>query len=254
MQLNGRVALITGSSRGIGAAIARQLAAEGAKIILHGRERSESLETAAEAIRARGAKVNIVTGNLETEADPIRIVKDAFAVHHALDILVCNAGGGGGGLAVDQDIATINRTLFANLRAVILATAEFARLTQSPHGRVVMITSGAATHPAYGSTVYSAAKAGVEAFARSAAQELGGRGITVNSVAPGMTRTDMILKAEWVNEVASWAALRRIGEPDDIADIVAFLASDKARWLTGVTLAANGGLITTAANIIARSN
>lgn len=252
MQLAGRVALVTGSSRGIGAGIARQLAAEGAKIILHGREASGRLTRLAEAIRGAGAAAEIVAGDLETETDPIRIVREAHAFHGALDILVCNAGGGGGGLAVDQDIAAINRTIFTNLRAVILATAEFGRLTQSPHGRVIVITSGAATHPAFGSAVYAAAKAGAEAFARSAAQELGARGITVNAVAPGMTRTDMILDPRWVSEVAGWSALRRIGEPEDIADIVAFLASDKARWLTGVTLPANGGQVTTAANIIAR--
>ena len=253
MLLSGRTALVTGSSRGIGAGIARALAAEGAKLILHGREESEQLTAVAKTIRATGADVNIVTGHLDTETDPIRIVKEAFAFHSALDILVCNAGGGGGGLAVDIDTPTINRLLFANLRAVILSTAEFARLTQSKHGRVIVITSGAATHPANGSSVYAAAKAGAEAFARSAAQELGGRGITVNSVAPGMTRTDMVVNPKWVDEVASWAALKRIGEPEDIADIVTFLASDKSRWLTGVTLPANGGLITTAANIIARS-
>ena len=254
MQLAGRIALITGSSRGIGAAIARQLAAHGAKIVLHGRSHSERLAAVAASIRAAGGDANIVIGDLQTEADPVHIVQQAFAFHDALDILVCNAGGAGAGLARDHDIAAINRTLSLNLRAVILSTIEYARLTRSSHGRVIVISSGSASQPAMGATVYAAAKAGAEAFARSIAQELGERGITVNAVAPGMTESDMVQDPRWAENVARWAALGRIGKPDDIADIVTFLASDQARWLTGIMLPANGGLITTAANIIAKSS
>jgi 3-oxoacyl-[acyl-carrier protein] reductase len=102
-------------------------------------------------------------------------------------------------------------------------------------------------------SVGAAAKAGAEQFMRALAQELGVRGITCNSVAPGCTRTEMIAGQTWPDQVPPWTALRRLGEPQDIADIVAFLASDEARWLTGVTLPANGGLVTTAANILARA-
>jgi 3-oxoacyl-[acyl-carrier protein] reductase len=245
-----RVALVTGSSRGIGAAIAMRLAADGAKLVLHAKSDASRANAVAEKIRAAGGVATVVLGDLETSEAPIRIVRDAFAVHDRLDILVCNAGGGGGGLAVDVKLDLIDRCLAVNLRSVILLTSEFARLTKSPFGRVVVISSGAATYPAYGSSIYSAAKAGAEAFARSVAQELGERGITVNSVAPGTTRTDMIEGMSWVEKVPRWAALRRVGLPEDIADIVAFLASDDARWLTGATLPASGGLVTSAANII----
>lgn len=248
----GRTALITGSSRGIGAAIAMRLSAEGAHVVLHGREHSPRLNAVCETIRLKGGEAQIVTGDLETEEAPVRIVREAFAIRQALDILVCNAGGGRSGLAVDHDADSINRTLALNLRAVMLSTAEYARLTHSPCGRVVVISSGSATHPAMGATIYAAAKAGAEAFARSIAQELGGRGITVNSVAPGMTQSDMVTDPRWAEGVGRWAALQRIGKPEDIADIVLFLASDESHWLTGATLPANGGLITTAANIIAR--
>jgi len=88
---------------------------------------------------------------------------------------------------------------------------------------------------------------------RSVAQELGAQGITCNSVAPGCTRTEMIVGQTWPERVPPWTALGRLGEPDDIADVVAFLASHEARWLTGLTIAANGGLVTTAANILART-
>lgn len=251
MRLGGRVAFVTGSSRGIGAAIARKLAADGAKVVLHARGDPARAEAVARQVRERGGDAAIVLGDLTDGETAARIVQDAFAVHGALDILVCNAGGGEQGLAVDKSVASIDRILALNLRAVILSTIEFARLTQSPHGRVVLISSGSATHPAYGATIYAAAKAGAEAFIRSVAQELGERGITLNTVAPGTTRTEMIEGHSWPEKIPKWAALKRIGEPEDIADIVAFLASDEARWLTGVTLAANGGLITTAANILA---
>ena len=251
MRLANRIAFVTGSSRGIGAAIARRLAADGAKVVLHARSDPARAEEVAEAIRRSGGTADIVLGNLAEGETAAQVVKHAFAIHGALDILVCNAGGGEPGLAVDKDVAAIDRILALNLRAVILSVIEFARLTQSPHGRVVFISSGAATHPAYGATIYAAAKAGAEAFIRSIAQELGERGITLNTVAPGTTSTDLIKGQEWTKKVPPWAALRRIGEPEDIADIVGFLASDEARWLTGVTLAANGGLVTTASNILA---
>jgi 3-oxoacyl-[acyl-carrier protein] reductase len=251
MRLANRIALVTGSSRGIGAAIAQKLAADGAKLILHARGIETGILSVAEKIKTAGGSADILTADLETEDAPIRLVQDAFKIHGALDILVCNAGGGHAGLVVNQETAMINRILALNLRAVMLGAAEFARLTQSPHGRVILISSGVATHPAYGASALAAAKAGAEAFLRSAAQELGERGITLNSVAPGTTMTDRVAGQAWIEKVPRWAALRRIGQPDDIADIVAFLASDEARWLTGATLPANGGLVTTAANVLA---
>lgn len=245
----GRVALVTGSSRGIGAAITRRLAADGLRVILHGRSESEKLSAVAEETGA-----DVVTGDLTEGETAARVVADAFAVHGALDVLVLNAGGGKGGLVTDQTVDQIDAQLALNLRATILATAEFARRTQSEAGRIVFISSGMATHGAPGVSVGAAAKAGAEGFMRSMAQELGPRGITCNSVAPGCTRTEMIAGQSWPDQVPPWTALRRLGEPQDIADVVAFLASDEARWLTGLTIAANGGLVTTAANILARAS
>lgn len=253
MRLSNRIALVTGSSRGIGAAIARRLAADGAKIILHARARSDKVLATAESIRAAGGTAHVVYGDLETEDAPVAILREAFSIHGALDILVCNAGGASPGAVVDHDAASINRTIALNLRAVILSTAEYGRLTASPHGRVIVISSGAASQPAGGASIYSAAKAGAEAFVRSVAQEFGPRGITVNAVAPGMIYTDMVKDRRWIEEVAKWAALRRVGEPDDIADVVAFVASDEARWLTGQSLIANGGQVASATTILSRT-
>lgn len=253
MRLAGRTALVTGSSRGIGAAIARRLAADGARVVLHAREQAAKAEAVAQDIRAKGGVADVLLGDLGDGDTASRLVSEAHAMHGALDILVLNAGGGSSGLAASLPIETIDRVLAFNLRATILAASTFARVSESPHGRIVFISSGMATHPAPGVSVGAAAKAGSEAFMRSLAQELGVRGITCNSVAPGCTRTEMIAGQTWPEQVPPWTALRRLGEPEDIADIVAFLASDEARWVTGVTLPANGGLVTTAANILARA-
>lgn len=249
MRLNGRVALVTGSSRGIGAGIARRLAADGARLVLHATSDPARVEMVAAAIREAGGTADIVFGDLTTTDAPIRVVQEAFAFHGALDILVNNAGAGRPAMVVDLDAAAIDWGIALNLRGPMLSTAEFARLTQSLHGRVINISSNAATHGAPAVSVYSAAKAGLESFTRAVAQELGERGITVNAVAPGPTRSDMVKDPTFFDKVGRFAALRRAGTPEDIADIVAFLASDESRWLTGLTLQASGGQPTTAANI-----
>jgi 3-oxoacyl-[acyl-carrier protein] reductase len=251
MRLTDRIAFVTGSSRGIGAGIAKRLAADGAKLVLHASRQGEKIQAVADNIRAAGGSADIVTGDLTAGDGASQVVRDAFAVHGSLDILVCNAGAPASGPIVELDAAKIDHNLTLNLRAVMLATIEFAKLTQSRHGRVVLISSASAVHPVAGAALYSAAKAGAEAFIRCAAQELGERGITLNSVQPGMTASRPV-PPEMAEKVARWTALRRIGAPDDIADIVAFLASDEARWLTGVTLAATGGQITSATNIISK--
>ena len=252
-RLAGRVALVTGSSRGIGAAIARRLAADGARVVLHARAQRDQAEAVAETIRATGGTADVVMGDLAQGDAALDVVRDAFAVHGALDVLVLNAGGGKSAMAADMPVETIDAVLALNLRSTILAASEFARLTQSEAGRVIFLSSGMATHGAPGVSIGAAAKAGGEAFMRSLAQELGPRGITCNSVAPGCTRTEMIAGQSWPDQAVPWTAQRRLGEPEDIADVVGFLASDEARWLTGLTIAANGGLITTAANILARA-
>ena len=251
MSLVGRVAFVTGSSRGIGAAIARRLAADGAKLVLHASQSGERVDGVANGIRAAGGSAAVVVGDLTTGDIAGQVVRDAFAIHGALDILVCNAGAPASGPMVDLDATAIDRNLALNLRAVMLSTVEFAKITRSPHGRVVLISSASAAHPVEGAALYSAAKAGAEAFIRCAAQELGQRGITLNSVQPGMTASRAV-PPDMEEKVARWTALRRIGATDDIADIVAFLASDQARWLTGVTIPATGGQITSATNIISK--
>ena len=136
MRLEGRTALVTGSSQGIGKAIALRLAADGAKVIVHARS-AEKAEPVAELIRNQGGTADSVLGDLAAGDIATRVVQDAFAVHGGLDIMVLNAGGGSSGLATNLSLETIDRTLAFNLRATILAVSEYARITQSPHGRIV---------------------------------------------------------------------------------------------------------------------
>lgn len=179
MRIKDRVALVTGSSQGIGKAIAVKLAQDGARVIVHGRDADKAGRVVAE-IRAAGGDAKVVLGDLAAGDTATRVVQDAYALYGALDILVLNAGGGSSGPATGLSLETIDRVLALNLRATILATAEYARLTQSAHGRVVFISSGMATHAAPGVSVGAAAKAGSETFLRSVAQEMGERGITCN--------------------------------------------------------------------------
>jgi len=250
MRLDGRIALVTGSSRGIGAGIARRLAADGAKVVLHASRSIEAAEAVAAEIRAGGGSAAIVQGELTDPEAAVRVVHDAFALNGALDILVCNAGAPKSGPIEDLDAAAIDAHLALNLRAPMLQVIAFSKLTRSEHGRVVLISSASAAHPVGGAALYSASKAGAEAFFRSAAQELGARGITLNAVQPGMTVTRALPDPGIAEKVANWTALRRVGAPADIADIVAFLASDDARWLTGTILPATGGMITSTTNVL----
>jgi 3-oxoacyl-[acyl-carrier protein] reductase len=251
MRLQGRTAFVTGSSQGIGKAIALRLAEDGARVIVHART-AEKAEPVAALIRERGGSADVVLGDLAEGATATRVVQDAFALLGALDIPVLNAGAPISGPVTALEPAAIDAHLALNLRAVILLVGEYARLTRSEHGRVVLISSASAGHPVGNAALYSASKAAAECFIRSVAQELGERGITLNSVQPGLTLSRELPDPSIADKVARWTALRRPGQPQDIADIVAFLASDDARWLTGQTLAATGGAVTSATTIIAK--
>jgi 3-oxoacyl-[acyl-carrier protein] reductase len=254
MRLSGRVALVTGSSRGIGAAVALRLARDGAKIILHGKGNIEKLEQVADKIRQYQGSASIVMGDLAERDMPAEIVRRAIAVYGSLDILINNAAIAGASPIDDITPDLVELKLNVNVRSTILSTAEFARLTSSTHGRVINLSSTAGRFASYGHSVYAATKGAIEAFTRSAALELGARGITVNAVAPGTTMTDQLTNAVghdgMVQKLFSrWTALGRVGQPNDVADIVSFIASDDARWLTAAIIPADGGIVSTGTNI-----
>ncbi|WP_433224335.1 glucose 1-dehydrogenase [Microtetraspora malaysiensis] len=235
-----RAALVTGSSRGIGAAIAIRLAADGDRVLINYRTNREAAGTVVARITTGDGQAVAVQADV-ADTDQLRSLFDAAEEHFGrLDVLVSNAGiwrAAPIGQATDEDFDTVFAT---NARATFLALREAAnRLTDG--GRIIVISSGATVRPGPGGGIYAASKAAGEQLVRSAARELAPRQITVNSVLPGATRTDMLAGSE--EEFAARTALGRLGEPDDIADVVAFLASDAARWITGQAILADGGLL-----------
>lgn len=247
-KLEGRVALVTGASRGIGAAIARRLASDGASVLIHYSTKRAQAEALARSIP--GSRV--LGADLASPTAPAELVRSTFDAFGALDILVNNAGALTVGAVDVSDADVIDRMFAVNVRAVILTTREFAAVTQSRVGRVINISSIAGSMPNGGASVYAATKAAVESLTRSHATELGPRGITVNAVAPGPTATDMYdtFPAATRDLVARTIPLGRFGSPEDIAPVVAFLASDDARWVTGQVIAASGGAITPTVNVM----
>ena len=243
-RLDGKVALVTGATGGIGAAIARTLHKQGAKVALSGTRESVLAELAAEL----GEGALVAPANLSDPAAPPARVDRVEAELGRLDILVNNAGFTRDGLAMrmsDKDWADV---LEVDLSAPFrLARAAMRGMMKRRAGRIVSIASivGVTGNP--GQANYSAAKAGLIGMSKSLAQELASRGITVNVVAPGFIRTPMTdaLNEQQKSRLMERIPLGRMGEADDIAASVAYLASDEAGWVTGATLHVNGGMAMT---------
>jgi 3-oxoacyl-[acyl-carrier protein] reductase len=239
-----RVAVVTGGSRGIGAAVALQLARQGAKVAVGYRARKDEANAIVARIAAAGGEAQAFGGDVSVPEDVERLIGAVVARFGRLDIVVNNAG-----VAVYRPLAAIDRDFFREqfesnvLSAMLMMRAALPHLPK-PGGRIVNLASRLAYDPIPGSATYTATKAAVIALTHAFAKELGSQGITVNCVAPGLTMTDMAAempKARF-DAVMTATPLGRIGQPDDIAEVVAFLASDEARWITGRTLLADGGI------------
>jgi 3-oxoacyl-[acyl-carrier protein] reductase len=242
----GKVAIVTGASRGIGASIARKLAAQGAKVVINYTRNEEAAHQVASDIQRAGGEVLVERADVADEAQVKQLFERTDARFGRLDILVNNAG-----ILEFRPIDAVDRTHYqrvmdVNLWGVMSASQQAARrLGQG--GRIINITS-ASTRMAFPAlSVYAASKGAVEAFTRSLATELGPKGITVNAIFAGMVETDMTM-GHGSNEAAVQALiqatpLRRVGQPNDIADIVAFLASEASHWVTGQAIGATGGLV-----------
>jgi 3-oxoacyl-[acyl-carrier protein] reductase len=251
MTLHGKVALVTGGSRGIGRAIAERLAHDGCAIVAFTyRANAQAAAEAERSIAAAGARPISLQADLASSEqigalfDRLDALLGSRAGTATLDIVVNNAGNPGLGTLASSTPASFEETMGVHGRApffVIQAAANRLR----DGGRVINITSGAAGRPPPGLPVYAMAKAGVNALTRALAIELGPRGITVNAVAPGWTATDlsapMRADPEFVAKIKADTPLGRIGAPADIAPVVAFLASPEAGWVTGQCIEASGG-------------
>lgn len=243
-KLEGRVALITGSSRGIGAAIAERLAADGASVVVNYVKAQREAEAVAERVRRAGVRAMVARADLGDPMQATRLVEDAVTQMGRLDILVNNAA-----LVILEptgaiDPARVRAQLATNVEGVIATVQAAIPHLPSDGGRVINVSSLVVNHPLPGMAVYAAAKGAMDAMTRVWARELGPKGITVNAIAPGPVETDLMranlddaTRAVFVQRTP----LGRIGMPDDIADVVAFLAAADGRWVTGQVLTASGG-------------
>lgn len=243
-RLIGKTALVTGGSRGIGSAIALRLAEEGATVAVTYNNSKRGADQVVAKITELGGRAYALKGSVASQEETQRLIDDAVKELHQIDILVNNAGVFEAAPVDTIDLAHFDRVFDVNVKGLIATT--IAALPKMPNGgRIINISSVAAEGNMTGASVYSATKAAVNALTRVWAQELGSRGITVNGVAPGTTATDMYeaaLPQEVKDGIAAKTALGRVGQPDDIAAVVAFLASDDSRWVTGQTIVAHGGL------------
>ncbi len=245
LDLTGKVALVTGASRGIGAAIARRLAAQGAAVVAAAR--GTNAESNVADIVSKGGKAEAVSLDVTDSPAVEAVVKDALARHGRIDILVNNAG-----IARDQLMMRMKRddwdaVIATNLTAAYSCTQAVLRpMLKQRGGRIITISSVVGQMGNAGQVNYAASKAGLIGMAKALAREVASRGITVNVVAPGMIDTDMTRALTGATS-ETWAQqipLGRLGTPDDVANTVCFLASDEAAYITGQVIAVNGGMYT----------
>jgi len=240
-----KVALVTGASRGIGAAIATRLAADGFTVIVNYSGNSAPAEALVRQIEQAGGKALAARADVSNAAEVKRMFDAAESTFGGIDVLVNNAGIMSLAKVAEVTDEAIDRLLAVNLKGSINTMREAATRLRDD-GRIVNFSSSVVGlyQPTYG--VYAATKAGVEALTHVLAGELRGRNITVNAVAPGPTATDLFLdgkSAEQIDRLSRLAPLERLGQPADIANTVAFLAGADGSWINGQVLRANGGII-----------
>lgn len=240
----GKVALVTGASRGIGRSISLALAAEGAKIVAADVDLAATEAMVAE-LKQQGAEAVAVQGNVTLSEDAEKMVEAAVAAFGRLDILVNNAGITRDGLLIRMKEEEWDAVLSVNLKGAFLCTRAASKvMTKQRYGRVINIASVVGQMGNAGQANYCASKAGLIGLTKSNARELAKRNITVNAVAPGFIATAMTdaLPEKVRDELTAQIPLERLGSPDDIANAVVFLASEKSGYVTGQVLAVNGGM------------
>jgi 3-oxoacyl-[acyl-carrier protein] reductase len=240
--LNGRVAVVTGGSRGIGRAIATGLAADGAAVVVNYASSSDAAAETVQVIRDAGGRAEALRADIADPAAASAIFGGAERTFGPVDILVCNAGVAAVMPLTEIREADYDRIFGVNVRSLVFLLQAAARSLKDG-GRIITLSSTIAAYPRDGVALYASSKAAVRALTEVAAIELGPRGITANCVLPGMIETDMIagLPAAYRKTVAESSPFNRIGLPDDITGVVRFLAADESRWITGQSIIANGG-------------
>lgn len=245
MRLKGKVAVVTGASSGIGAGIAKALGAEGATVIVNYSKSQEGADATVAAIRAAGGKANALQADMSKAADVVAMFEAVKFDHGRLDVLVNNAG-----LAIFEMVADLTEEAFhkqfdVNVLGYLLAVRESLKLFGEDGGSIINISSILSTDPYLASSVYAATKGAVDTLTFALARELGPRKIRVNSILPGHTNTpatDGNFAGAFGESLIAGTPLGRFGEPEDIAPVAVFLASEDAHWVTGESIRASGGV------------
>ena len=246
MLLEDKIAVVTGASRGIGRAIAETLAAEGATVVVNYQTNAEAAETVVSAITAAGGRALAIRADVSDTAAAEGLIKAAIDAFGHIDIVVNNAGTTRDTLLLSMKEEQWDVVLATNLKSVFNVCKAAARpmLRRKQGGRIINISSVSGIVGQPGQTNYAASKAGIIGFSKSLAKELGSRGITVNVVAPGFVLTDLTagLSDELVQQTLGYIPLGRWGQAQEISHAVAFLASDRASYITGEVLRVDGGI------------
>jgi 3-oxoacyl-[acyl-carrier protein] reductase len=248
MQLNlkDKVAIVTGGSRGIGRAIASSLAAAGAMVVVNYKGNAAAADEAVREIAASDGQALAVQADISQSEEVDRLFKSVLERFGRLDILVNNAGITRDTLLLRMKEDDFNAVIDTNLRGVFLCTKAALRpMTRARGGRIINITSVVGLMGNAGQSNYAAAKAGIIGFTKSTAREMASRGITVNAVAPGYIDTELtgVLSEQIRGAILENIPLGRLGTPQDVANLVCFLASDAASYITGQTITVDGGMV-----------
>ncbi len=244
-EMNRRVALVTGASRGIGRAIAKRLAQDGIFVIVNYCGSKEKAEAVLEEIKAQGGDGVCAQADVSDFAAAETLMKELVKEYGRIDILVNNAGITRDGLLMKMSEEDFDRVLDVNLKGCFNTIRHLSRqFLKQRYGRIINIASVVGVIGNAGQANYSASKAGIIGLTKSVARELASRGVTANAVAPGFIETEMtaVLPDKIKEQMAGQIPLGTFGKPEDVAEAVAFLASDSARYITGQVLNVNGGM------------
>jgi 3-oxoacyl-[acyl-carrier protein] reductase len=244
--VEGRVALVTGGGRGIGRAIAVRLAREGARVAISYRSNDAAAEETVELVRKAGVECETFKGDVASLEDVEALMKGVGEAFGAVEILVNNAGTTRDNILLRMKDAEFDEVLATNLKGTYLCTRAALRgMVRARWGRIVNISSVVGLLGNAGQANYAASKAGMIGFTKSVAREVAGRGITANVVAPGYVETELtgVLPENIKEQILGQVPMGRLGEPEEIAEVVMFLAGERAAYVTGQTIAVDGGMV-----------